>query len=1664
MKPWYKINKLIISLLVGLSFVFSQNITVEGDIVADETWTADNTYFLNNQAFVKDGVTLTIEAGVTVFGRYDANYSADNPAPCLVVERGGKIMAEGTAAAPITFKSELESTDANYGNGRGLWGGLIINGRAPISNSGGEASVEGLTGILYGGTDPTDNSGVLRYVRVWNGGSAIAPDNEINGITLAGVGNGTTVEYCEVALNLDDGFEMFGGTVNLKHCVVVAVGDDAFDTDGGYQGMGQFLVVVRADDSDKAHEMDSKTNGDLDSQPRSHPQYANVTVISSTGGEDLLRLREGTGGDFRNYLLMGGNDGVRNDDNGSEVVTQDLGAALSAGHPNYLYISPNITMNDIGGDPWDDFDEATDASWSGSFDSGDAGLEYTVDLNGMPATLDITPSAAGSAYDNVDVPLEDTFFEDVYYRGAFGPNNWLLGWSWLDETGVLYNQAETVVALGGELTEDLTLQPANTYFLDQQLFVKEGVTLTIEPGVTIFGRYDANYSADNPAPCLVVERGGKIMAEGTAAAPITFKSELESTDANYGNGRGLWGGLIINGRAPISNSGGEASVEGLTGILYGGTDPTDNSGVLRYVRVWNGGSAIAPDNEINGITLAGVGNGTTVSFCEVALNADDGFEMFGGTVDLHHCVVVAVGDDAFDTDNGYQGRGQYLVVVRADDSDKAHEMDNKTDGDFDSQPRSHPSFFNVTVMSSAGGEDMLRLREGTGGTFSNYIIHGGNDGVRNDDNGTEVVTQDWLVAEAAGHPDFLYFSANNIMNNIAGVPWDDFDETDETWSGNYEAGDAGLDIQVDANGMPEMVDLTPSAGSAAYSSVDPIPYYAFGTEDSLFYSWFDTPTHKGAFGNQNWLEGWSWLSEQGILYEQQEEVVALGGDLVNDLHLTYGGSYFLYEQLFVKDGAELHIDAGVTIYGRYDANYNADNPAPCVVVERGGKIFAEGTVNYPITFRSELSPGDANYGDGKGLWGGLIINGRAPIANSGGEANVEGLIGVPYGGTDPDDNSGVLRYVRVWNGGSAIAPDNEINGVTLAGVGRGTTVEFCEVALNKDDGFEMFGGTVDLRNLSVVNVGDDAYDIDAGYQGRVQNLFIKMDAGSDRGHEMDSKTNGDFDSQPRTHPLMSNVTILGPGGTDGGDLVKAREGCGGVFVNYLMVDGGTDGFDNSDNGTELVTQDLSATAGLFPDFIYWSSQNIIANTTNTFGGTAASFTADTDDPQVRSNTVDLVDPRPSDGSSAYRTSEYVPFTEDGFFEQYSYRGAFGTHNWLKGWSWLDEQGVLGTDPIGTEDIVELNSGWNLISLDIDPNLSLPSEIFGGALHEVLYISSPSGYFQPGDAFATLTEMIPGQAYYAKMQVSENIMNAGSDLNLTYSLNAGWNLIAYEPDMSHAPQDAFASLISSGTLEYVSGFDGGALLYDPNQLPFLNTLDVMENGLGYWVKVNAPVDFSYPAGTARIASNQSTHSKPIKDHRDKELNATPVYMFLNGSINGKEQSFDTNTRVKVKTKSGLLVGSMKIHEQKWLITSAVYGDDPTTVKVDGAIEGEELILDLNGDIVGSIVFASNTVQTTSVNVDEVTPSSYALLAPYPNPFNPSTSFSYNIPSEGFVSIKIYDLSGRMVNELVSENQTAGKYSITWTGVNNIGKPVSSGTYFIQMNASGFNSVSKVMFIK
>eukprot|EP00951_Prasinocladus_malaysianus_P018913 scaffold152395_cov36-Prasinocladus_malaysianus.AAC.1 len=149
----------------------------------------------------------------------------------------------------------------------GTWGGLIINGKAPISSSGGSNTVEGLEMVQYGGSDPNDNSGSLSYVRVWYGGAKIAQDNEINGITFAGVGSGTSVDHIEVAYNLDDGVEFFGGTVNVKYLSILFCGDDGIDTDEGYQGKIQFALVLVGTSGHHGTEMDSKTNDDLNSQP-----------------------------------------------------------------------------------------------------------------------------------------------------------------------------------------------------------------------------------------------------------------------------------------------------------------------------------------------------------------------------------------------------------------------------------------------------------------------------------------------------------------------------------------------------------------------------------------------------------------------------------------------------------------------------------------------------------------------------------------------------------------------------------------------------------------------------------------------------------------------------------------------------------------------------------------------------------------------------------------------------------------------------------------------------------------------------------------------------------------------------------------------------------------------------------------------------------------------------------------------------------------------------------------------------------------------------------------------------------------------------------------------------------------------------------------------------
>ena len=218
-------------------------ITDNGEGTGTETWSCNNNYILNGYTFVNSGQALTIQAGTIVKGAAGSGVDAS----ALIVSKGGQIFAEGTADCPIIFTYEGDALDGSTQyNNRGQWGGIILLGDA-TTNFGGVAQVEGIptdnNQAQYGGDNDEDNSGVLTYVSIRHGGTQLGAANEINGLTLAGVGSGTTIHHVEVVANLDDGIEFFGGAVEVDHALVAFCGDDSFDWDQGFHGGGMLSLI-----------------------------------------------------------------------------------------------------------------------------------------------------------------------------------------------------------------------------------------------------------------------------------------------------------------------------------------------------------------------------------------------------------------------------------------------------------------------------------------------------------------------------------------------------------------------------------------------------------------------------------------------------------------------------------------------------------------------------------------------------------------------------------------------------------------------------------------------------------------------------------------------------------------------------------------------------------------------------------------------------------------------------------------------------------------------------------------------------------------------------------------------------------------------------------------------------------------------------------------------------------------------------------------------------------------------------------------------------------------------------------------------------------------------------------------------------------------------------
>jgi hypothetical protein len=436
-------------------------VTVSGDITANTTWTADKIYLLKGNVFVTGNVTLKIEAGTLIKGDKSSKGA-------LIITRGSKIDAQGTVDKPIVFTSNV----AAGGRAQGDWGGVIILGKAP-NNVGASVPIEGISDATdkgkHGGTDPADNSGIMKYVRIEFAGIPLSPDNEINGLTFGSVGSGTTIDYIEVYRSGDDAFEWFGGSVNCKHLLAIDSWDDDFDTDNGFSGKIQFGLAQRlaatADVSgSNGFESDNNATG-LNTTPQTSAVFSNMTILgpreAATGGPGInanfqhgAQIRRNSAISILNSVIAGYTEGVYYDDGLPAGSTENSSGNLVAGRSvfaNNIIAASNSKNNQIKASNSTALGVITPLLTAANTFSPDlfAGgiyvdpYKFSPDLApaaraGRPNFTQISgsPALTGAAFTNAKVT--DNFFDKVAYKGAFGTEDWTAGWASFDPQSLPY--------------------------------------------------------------------------------------------------------------------------------------------------------------------------------------------------------------------------------------------------------------------------------------------------------------------------------------------------------------------------------------------------------------------------------------------------------------------------------------------------------------------------------------------------------------------------------------------------------------------------------------------------------------------------------------------------------------------------------------------------------------------------------------------------------------------------------------------------------------------------------------------------------------------------------------------------------------------------------------------------------------------------------------------------------------------------------------------------------------------------------------------------------------------------------------------------------------------------------------------------------------------------
>jgi hypothetical protein len=458
---------------------------IDGNEVTEVTWESDVVYELDGFVFVNEGQTLTIEPGTVIKGLPGSGEDASG----LIVTRGGMIMADGNPgssnpddADPIIFTAEADDGDGLGRDLRGEWGGVILLGDASLNSTPGETSIEGVPATdrtLYGGDNDDHDVGVFRFVSIRHTGTALGNGDEIQGLTIGGVGSGSTVEYVESYASNDDGFEWFGGTVNTKYMIAAWAADDAFDMDEGYRGSNQFWLAVQAtDEAGRASEQDGGTDPETGT-PIATPKIANATYIGvgagvegteGDGNDPFVIHRDNNASSYFYSVFMDGriNAGLQIEDlpSGDDSRVQFENDLLRYENNLWWNIGPDYdgtstTFEDIIQlTTFDDDDDPDTPEVPVDPDFRDTLADYlraqnnqlldaspitSIDRNGDGVIDTFDPSAAGAAT-NASLSAPSGFgdqggvnmnFVNVDHYGAFGDTNWARGWTLLSQSGEL---------------------------------------------------------------------------------------------------------------------------------------------------------------------------------------------------------------------------------------------------------------------------------------------------------------------------------------------------------------------------------------------------------------------------------------------------------------------------------------------------------------------------------------------------------------------------------------------------------------------------------------------------------------------------------------------------------------------------------------------------------------------------------------------------------------------------------------------------------------------------------------------------------------------------------------------------------------------------------------------------------------------------------------------------------------------------------------------------------------------------------------------------------------------------------------------------------------------------------------------------------------------------